>query len=251
MPISSQLTHLDGVLPEDEIHVWHTNVELPEKLINRLLGMLDANEQARAARFLVPDARKQYIISHAFLRIALGRYLQIEPQAVRFCTTTNGKPELADHRNLRFNLSHTEGTAAIAVTRARRVGIDVEKIRDNLNPLELSGRFFSPQECEWLRSRPASEQLQSFFACWTAKEAYIKACGGGLSMGLAGFAVIPKTGNARLQLEIYSQPEESKNWLIWQLDLKPGLCAAIAVEASDLAVRIGEWSPAAFLQTMV
>lgn len=242
MPIGTQLTHLDGILPEDEIHVWHTNVERPENLINRLLGMLDANEQARAARFLVPNARKQYIISHAFLRIALGRYLQIEPQAVRFCTTANGKPELANHRNLRFNLSHTEGTAAIAVTRARHVGIDVEKIRDNLNPLELAGRFFSPQECEWLRSQAPSEQLQAFFACWTAKEAYIKACGGGLSMGLASFAVIPRTGNARLQLEIYSQPEESKNWLIWQLDLKSGLCAAIAVETSDLAVRIGEWS---------
>jgi 4'-phosphopantetheinyl transferase len=248
MAIGPELTDLDGVLPEDEIHVWHTNLELADGVVDHLHGFLDSAEQARAARFLVADARQQYIISHAFLRIALGQYLQITPQAVRFRITANNKPELDDGRGLHFNLSHTQGTAAIAVTRSRHVGMDVEKIRDNLNPLELATRFFSPQECEWLRSRPVPEHLASFFACWTAKEAYIKACGEGLSMGLSGFAVIPATpltGNSQLQLEIYGQPEESNNWLIWQLDLKPGLRAAVAAESHDLTehtVRIGRWS---------
>lgn len=243
MPIGHKLTHLDGVLPQGEIHVWHTCLDPSEELVNRLLPLLDSGEQARAARFLVADARKQYVISHAFLRITLGQYLHIEPQAVRFRTTGNGKPDLAEGSELRFNLSHTEGTAGIVIARNRRVGIDVEKIRDNLHPLELAARFFSSEECDWLRSQPASRHLPAFFACWTAKEAYIKACGEGLSMGLAGFAVIPKTGNSRLQLEIYGQPEESRRWLIWQLDLKPGLCAAIAAESGDLAVHIGEWIP--------
>jgi hypothetical protein len=111
MPIGLKLTHLDGVLPQGEIHVWHTRLDLSEEPVNRLLPLLDSGEQARAARFLVADARKQYVISHAFLRIALGQYLHIEPQAVRFCTTGNGKPELAEGSELRFNLSHTEGTA--------------------------------------------------------------------------------------------------------------------------------------------
>lgn len=244
MPIGPKLPHLDGVLPQDEIHVWHTNLELAEESVHGLLSLLDSGEQARAARFLVADARKQYVISHAFLRVTLGQYLQIEPCAVRFCMSGNGKPELPAGSDLRFNLSHTGGTAAIMVARNRRVGIDVEKIHDNLNPLELAGRFFSPQECEWLQSQPVSQRLAAFFACWTAKESYIKACGKGLSMGLAGFAVIPKTGNARLQLEIYGQPEESKKWLIWQLHLKPDLGTAIAAEAAtDLTIRVGEWFP--------
>lgn len=242
MPIGSKLTRLDGLLPDDEIHVWHTNLDLAEDEIARLLPLLDAGEQARAARFLVADARRQYIVSHAFLRITLGQYLRVEPPALRFGSTGNGKPELADGSDFHFNLSHTEGMAAIVVARHRRVGIDVEKIRSNFEPLELAGRFFSPQECEWLRSQPPSQQLAGFFSCWTAKESYIKAIGEGLSLELSGFAILPRAGNARLQLEIGGQPEETKKWLIWQLELKAGTCAAIAAEGDDVSVRIGEWS---------
>ena len=65
----------------------------------------------------------------------------------------------------------------IAVTRAGRVGVDVERIRENLDPLALGTRFFSPQESEWLRSQPMDQRFAAFFACWTAKEAYVKACG--------------------------------------------------------------------------
>lgn len=242
MPIGPNLTRPDGLLPNDEIHVWHTNLDLAEDAIARLHRLLDAGEQARAARFLVADARRQFVISHAFLRITLGRYLRIEPQAIRFGSTGNGKPELADGSGLHFNLSHTEGTAAIIIAIQRRVGIDVEKIRSNLKPLELANRFFSPQECAWLRSQPESQQLAAFFSCWTAKESYIKAIGEGLSIELSGFAIIPRSGNARLQLEIHGKAEESKKWLIWQLELKVGICAAIAAETDDVSIRIGEWS---------
>jgi 4'-phosphopantetheinyl transferase len=243
MPIGSTLIDLDGVLQEDEIHVWHTDLGLEEEAVNRLTHRLDSAEQARAGRFLVDHARKQYVISHAFLRAVLAKYVRAEPLALRFSSSKNGKPALVDGDGLCFNLSHTEGTAAMAIARKRRVGIDVEKVRDNLKPLELATRFFSPQECKWLRSHPIAEQLAAFFACWTAKESYIKAVGEGLSMGLAGFAVIPKNGNAKLQLEIFDQPEESERWLIWQLNLKPDLCAAVAAESGDVTVRIGEWHP--------
>ncbi len=237
------LKQLDEALAADEVHVWHTSLELPQPWVDRLYAQLAANEQARAARFLVADARQQYIISHAFLRAVLAKYLHVKPLAVRFRMGENGKPELEDS-DICFNLSHTTGTAAIAITRAGKVGMDVEHVRDNLNPQELARRFFSPQECEWLEQQPEPDRLNAFFSCWTAKESYIKACGGGLSMGLDGFAVIPKSGNAHLELEIYAKPEQCRTWSIWQLDLKPGLCSAVAVEAEDATVRIGEWIPA-------
>ena len=241
MALGPRLTNLDGVLADHELHLWRTNLAVSQGVIDRLFGWLDADEQSRANRFLVPEARTQYIVSHAFLRDALAQYLGIPRRDVRFHTTAKGKPELADGSDLHFNLSHTQGTAAVALTRAGRVGVDVEQVRDNLTPVELAKRFFSPQECDWLQSQPPSEQLHAFFLCWTAKESYIKACGDGLSMGLDGFAVIPKAGNAQLYLEAYGQPGESRKWTIWQLDLKPGLCTAVAAEAENLLVRVGEW----------
>lgn len=243
MPIGPKLTALDGVLPDDEIHVWHTDLGLSQEAIVELGVVLDPGERARAARFLVEGARRQYVISHAFLRTVLAKYLNDAPEALRFSTSGNDKPKLASDTGIDFNLSHTEGTAAIVIARNRRVGVDVEKIGRNLKPLELATRFFSPQEYEWLRAQPASEQLTAFFSCWTAKECYIKAVGEGLSMGLSGFAIIPKTGNARLRLEVYGEPEESKKWLVWQLELKTGTCAAVAAESNEMTVRIGEWFP--------
>ena len=242
MALGPQLTNLDGVLADDELHVWHTDLAVSQEVIDRLFGLLDRDEQSKADRFLVPEARTQHIVSHALLRAAIAKYLAIAPEDVLYRKTAKGKPELAQNFGLYFNLSHTHGTAAIAITRAGRVGVDVEQIRDNLKPLELAKRFFSPRECDWLQSQPTSERLHAFFLCWTAKESYIKACGGGLSMGLDSFAIIPGTGNAPLQIDVYEQPEESMKWTIWQINLKPGLCAAVAAEAQNLVVRVGEWT---------
>jgi 4'-phosphopantetheinyl transferase len=240
----SDLVRMDGTLDSNEIHVWHTDLTNQEALIDRLSPLLDPDEQGRAARFIVPMPRVQFILSRAFLRVTLGQYLGIDPGEVRFRTAEHGKPELAEDNGLHFNLSHTEGTTMIAVTRAGRVGVDVERIRENLDPLALGKRFFSPQESEWLGSQPVEKRFAAFFGCWTAKEAYVKACGSGLSVPLDGFGVIPQTGTAELHLEIYGKPEESKRWSMWQFDLGPELRSAVAVEAVNCKVRLGRWSAA-------
>ncbi|HLW87859.1 MAG TPA: 4'-phosphopantetheinyl transferase superfamily protein [Terriglobales bacterium] len=242
MAVGSDLIELDGILGDNEVHVWHIDLTAQEAALDRLSPLLDEDERARAARFIVPEPRVQFILSRAFLRIALGQYLRIEPGEVRFRTAERGKPELADERGVHFNLSHTEGATVIAVTRAGRVGVDVERIRENLEPLELAARFFSGQESEWLRSQPSAQRFAAFFACWTAKEAYVKACGSGLSTPLAGFGVIPVATDSELHLEIYGKPEESRRWSMWRLDLGPELRSAVAVEAVKCEVRVGQWS---------
>lgn len=244
MPLHRDLIHLDGALPEDEVHVWHSDLAVSQDSFEELFRLLDSSERERAARFKVPEPRHQFVISRAFLRIALGRYLQRGPDRVSFVITEHGKPELPAGSDLHFNLSHTEGAAVIAITRARPVGVDVERIRQNLNPLELADRFFSREESEWLRAQPPSQQFSAFFACWTAKEAYVKACGGGLSMPLTGFAVIPRPGSAELQLQIDGHPEDARRWSLWQLDFGPDLRSALAVGGENLSVRIGEWASA-------
>jgi 4'-phosphopantetheinyl transferase len=241
MPVGLDLTHCDGSLAGDEVHVWHSSLDLPEKTLDSLLDLLDADEMDRASRFKFPAPRNQFIASHAFLRTVLGRYLQTRPHDIQFRTSTHGKPELTAGE-LRFNLSHTEAAAAVAIARRRPVGVDVERVRENLEPLELADRFFSRQEAEWLRAQPESKRIPAFFACWTAKEAYIKACGGGLSIPLAGFSVIPHSGQAELTLETSGKPDESERWSMWQLDLGADLRSALAVEGKNLTVRLGRMS---------
>jgi len=225
-------------LPKREIHVWKTDFARPTSPV---FDLLDPQEQERAWRFKVEGARKQFIISHAFLRLVLERYLGIQPRDLRFRVAAYGKPELDAVTDLRFNLSHTDGTALLAVTRERRVGVDVERVRDNLQALELADRFFSSAEAAWLRSQPAAQQIPSFFACWTAKEAYIKAQGNGFFLPLSGFTVIPRGTDRPLQLEFLDKAQQSAEWTVWQLDLGPGLRGALAAEGRDLAVNLRDW----------
>ena len=245
------LRHPDGVLPPDEVHIWHTELTVPENGIDSLLELLEPEERDRALRFKVSHAYHQFVISRAFVRKILALYLRSGPREVRFRTTAHGKPELAGARDVRFNLSHTAGAAVMAIVRGRQVGVDVERVREDVNTIELADRFFSAPEAEWVRSQTASDRSSSFFACWTAKEAYVKAHGEGLSMPLSAFSVIPRrsapgthwggTHWERLQLEVFGNAEESRRWSIWQLDLASDLRAALAVEGQNCEVRLGHW----------
>jgi 4'-phosphopantetheinyl transferase len=241
------LRHPDGILSDDEVHVWQVDLKAWDKEASSLLEMLDGEERERAARFKFPEHRNQFIISRALLRRALGLYLRTEPRQIQFRTTPNGKPELAANsslliNDLRFNLSHTAGATVFAIVHHRQLGVDVERIRET-NTMELAERFFSAAEVQWLRSQPASDHIPSFYICWTAKEAYIKAEGEGLSLPLSSFGVLPVATDAtsKLQLDVYGDPEESKRWSMWQLDLGPDLRAALAVEGSNCKVRLGQW----------
>src|ERR1700680_234009 len=242
------LRHLDGILQDDEVHVWLVDLIAWEKAADSLLELLEPAERERAARFKFPGPRNQFVISRALLRLALGRYLGIEAREIRFRTTKNEKPELAANsalNDLRFNLSHTDGATVFAITRRRQVGVDVERIRMDTNAMELAERFFSHPEVEWLRSQPASEQIPAFFTCWTGKEAYIKAHGEGLSMPLSSFGALPVAGvaNSKLQLEVYDDAQEGLHWSIWQLELGSSLRAALAIEGGICRVRLGHWPP--------
>jgi 4'-phosphopantetheinyl transferase len=249
MPVRSDdpqpLLHLDGVLLADEVQVWHVQLQAWEKSADELFEFLNTDERERASRFKFPAPRNQFVISRSLLRRTLGRYLQIDARDVRFGSTGNGKPELDGNPGLQFNLSHTEGVTAFAIARNRRVGIDVEKIRENTEALNLATRFFSHREVEWLRSQPVSEHVASFFDCWTAKEAYIKAHGQGLSMPLGGFSVLPGLRNFRLELQVDDDPRESGHWSMWRLDLGAGFRAALAVEGDGARIRVGALPPEA------
>ena len=242
MSVRSDLTECNGGLADNEIHVWHAELEVGPKQLESLYGLLDRQEQDRALQFKVRVPRDEFVVSHAFVRLALGKYLHVDPRDVQFRVSSNGKPELIGNGPLRFNLSHTHNAAVLAITRNRPVGVDVERIREDLDCMKLAERFFSTKEVNWLRSQPRTEMAKSFYGCWTAKEAYMKATGTGLSAPLAGFSVIP-TNYEDLRLEISDRPDHSKTWSMWQLDVGENLRCALAVQeaGTDLHVRTGKW----------
>lgn len=157
-----------------------------------LASLLDDAERERASRFHFDHDRRAYIAAHALLRVLLSAEAPRPPTDWRFATGAHGKPEIAREPGvppLSFNLSHTRGLVAVALTLTHDVGIDVEAIEPKRLSLELAERFFAPAEVALLRATPAEALPERLFAIWTLKEASIKAMGRGLSLPLDAFAL--------------------------------------------------------------
>ena len=236
----SPLLELGCVLQNSDIHVWYADLAAAPAA-KSLYCLLDEKEHQRASLFKVRAAHDEFVTSRAFLRLAIGCYLEMDPPDVRFRVTEQGKPELAGPSNIRFNLTHTEGAAALAITRVHAVGIDIERIRQDIAALEIADSFFSRIESEWLHSQPRSQLIPAFFACWTAKEACVKACGRGFSMPLHTFSVAPRAPHNKLEFQICGDLRDPVSLTIRSLKLGPEIVGAVAVEGNGLRLRVGKW----------
>jgi 4'-phosphopantetheinyl transferase len=159
-------------------------------LLRRYEAILSSDERERCSRLRLERARHEYLVAHALLRTSLSRYAGISPDEWRFERNRHGRPEIGGPPTapaLRFNLSHTDGLVVCAVARRGAVGIDVEDRFRPMRILQVARRFFAPPEVEALEALPEAEQRPAFFTFWTLKEAYVKAVGVGLSVGLNSF----------------------------------------------------------------
>lgn len=157
-----------------------------------LAALLDEAERARADRFYFARDRDAFIAAHALLRLLLSSEAAHPAADWRFSVNTFGKPEAILAPGLpplRFNLSHTHGLVAVALTCVHDVGVDVERLDPKRLSLDLAMRFFAPQEIALLRAVPDADLTDALYGIWTLKEACIKAIGTGLSLPLDSFAL--------------------------------------------------------------
>src|SRR5688500_19575344 len=172
----------------DEVHVVRFPLDAATDIASFLV-LLDRDECRRADRFVQDRDRRRSVVSHGMTRLVLGRCLRRPPGSLRFTSNNWGKPALAGQANrLQFSLAHAGERGLLAVGLERQIGVDIEQHRP-LRALDLSRRFFSPDEHSVLQSLAPDEQLPAFFRCWTRKESFLKALGAGLSFPLAGFEV--------------------------------------------------------------
>jgi 4'-phosphopantetheinyl transferase len=174
----------------------------------------------------------------------LGRYLQREPERLRFSYSAHGKPSLtreAGDPDLRFNLSHSHELVLYAVTCGREVGVDLEQIRPAVAQEQIAERFFAEREVAALRALAPSLQPPAFFHCWTRKEAYIKARGQGLAIRLDQFEVSLAPGEPAALLAVNGSRLEAARWTLRDLAPGPGYAGAVAAEGQDWQLRCWEW----------
>jgi 4'-phosphopantetheinyl transferase len=227
-------------LQHGEVHVWLADLNHSRFADRDIDCILSQEERERAARFYLQRDRNHFTAGRAMLRSILGRYLNTDPRHLQFSRGPHGKPALATERGsdaLCFNLAHSHDVALCAVARGRDIGVDVERVRADVNVDLIAERFFSQREIAALGSLPPERKLTAFFTCWVRKEAYVKARGDGLAMDLDSFSVSLSPGEPAALLDVQGHPEEALAWSLTELDFDPSFAAALAVRAGECRVR--------------
>ena len=158
------------------------------------------------------------------LREILGSYLAISPEKIEFIYSERGKPSI--NYQLQFNLSHSEEMAICGLTLTSRIGVDLEKMRAMKDLNSLTKRFFCAREHELVEKSAEKEKL--FFQLWTAKEAYLKALGTGISGGLDRVEV----GLNPLKLD-----NVAGEWQLWTGEIGDNYRATVVIEGSDRVIK--------------
>jgi 4'-phosphopantetheinyl transferase len=226
----------------NQIHVWCAALSEFASELGPLNALLSSRERERAERFRFAKDRNHFVARRGILRGILSRYLEQPPPEIDLRHGRFGKPEVNGdfvRGNLQFSVSHSADLALYAVTRACPIGVDVEHVRPFPQFEKIASRFFSPHEREMLMALRPEQQSEGFFACWTRKEAFLKATGEGLGRDLAEVEVTLAPWDEPEFLSIKCEPPLRAEWQLRSFSPAPGYLAALAFAHHDLVLSRG------------
>ncbi len=235
MTFSVKQTHFlpipdyDFTLHPQKIDIW----EYPlAELWPEAASYLNSAELDRAKRYHFERHRRRFTIARAMLRVILARYLSLSPQDLAFATNSYGKPYLIHPTGIQFNLSHSHDLALLAIGQDTPLGVDIEFFSSR--PFAgMSKIMFSPQEIQKYAQVPTSMRSLNFFHIWAQKEAFIKACGMGLSYPTQTFDV-PVFPPTNLNIK------DTRHHMTWHMHSfmpKIACCAALCHDPAIQTVR--------------
>jgi 4'-phosphopantetheinyl transferase len=225
------------------IHVWCVSFDSGQELADDTTVLLTRPERIRAARFKFTADRTRFVAARIALRLLVARYARIAPEDVVFGSDGRGKPRLATGQvPLEFNVAHSGGLALCALAVGRFVGVDVERIDRRVDPFQISGRYFSPDEHEYLKAVRRDRLAAEFFRLWVRKEACLKAWGDGLALPLASFSTLAQADRQRRPIVRNSK---ARRPLVEVADLAPAsnYAAAVAAEGEEWPLHCWSMEP--------
>lgn len=177
----------------------------------------------RARRFRAPQDQARFTAQRGILRDILGRYTGLCPRLLEFGAGRYGKPCLTRPATaLTFSVSHSHTLALYAVGKGQPLGVDLERVRNDLPVAELATHAFTvPERVPRTRPAPAANP-NGFFSAWTRKEACLKARGTGFLSEPWG-AALPH------------------GWALRDLAPAPGYVAVLAVKGTCETLKLWRW----------
>ena len=216
------------------VDVWQGSLQCSANRWELMFNLLSDDERLKAEGCRSDQMRQRFVMSRGMLRQTLASYLSIAPNELRFELGEFGKPGL-ENEGLHFNLSHTADNWLLAVSNFADIGVDLEVIRPRTQLQSLVERCFSQRELVYWQTLPSDQQLEGFFRLWTKKEAFVKAVGRGLALGLEHCEFEPQP--AGQLLAIPSDYGEARAWCVRELVLAPALMGVLVTPNRDYELR--------------
>ena len=232
------------IISKGECHLWSASLKENEAKLPQLYEPLSVEERQQAARFHFDKDRNMYILAHGLLRRLLARYLDIRPESLDFFAGASGKPQLAKSAcplDLRFNISHTRGLAAVALALDHDVGVDVECLERSVDWPLMAKRILCERENAEVNALPEAEKQAAFFKGWVCKEAVLKATGEGIAGGMDQVEVSLSPGKEARLLAFRGDTSASSRWTLHTLSISPNVVAAVAVDAPNVSLVVRQW----------
>lgn len=202
-------------------------------------SVLADEERVRALRFVRQRDGRRFTVCRGSLRMILGRLLNSPAECLAFRSGPGGKPELAggtdrERRSLlRFNVTHSDELALIAVSLERELGVDLERVRSISESARIVESYFTDAEVAQFTALDPSQRDEAFLRGWTRKEAILKATG----VGLAGLATTFETMFGTTSLSPRFTPAAPLprvgHWSLWEAAASAQYVAALAVADAD------------------
>jgi 4'-phosphopantetheinyl transferase len=228
-----------GPAEADTVHVWLIAADLTGAALAGLASVLDDAERQRVDGIGLARHRRRFIAAHGAARVILGQRLGVPAGAIGWRRGRHGKPELTGAAvDTQVNLTHSGDLAMLAVTGRRAVGVDLQRLPSNVDPIRMSARYFPAAEARFVAAADGpAEQLHRFAGLWARKEACLKVAGGRLVPGLR----LPVRGPA----EVVRDPGGPLPgpYRLRDLPAPPGYHAAVAL-AGELPFQVVQhrWS---------
>lgn len=148
----------------------------------RWAALLSEAERARAVRFRLQADHDRFVAGRGAMRWFVGQALGSDPASLMFGEGPHGKPYVVAERRVHFNVSHSGEWVLLALAAQHEVGVDVERVRADLDVMEIAPTVFTPDETASLLALADDARRESFYRLWARKEAVLKAWGTGFSL---------------------------------------------------------------------
>ena len=147
-----------------------------EEEYDKCLQLMEKNRLEKVLKTSHEQTRRMSVFAEWKAKNLIAETLNIPLSEVDFCYSEKGKPYLKDGE-FHFSISHSGEWAAVALA-PDPVGIDIEIIKP-INS-RLKRRICNDDDLVFLSQTEGDENL-TLLKIWTAKEAYFKKTGSGIT----------------------------------------------------------------------